>query len=109
MDETTMKDCDSLPELIDYDSHKTREGWDWMLDEIGHVWFAVGGRYYAISPDGNGKFGLCYGVDERTGNFPRWTFYTKEELLNAKVLDGKCILDWLPDIKGWEPPFYREA
>ena len=108
MESTIKKSGDiSLPELIDYDSHKTREGWDWMLDEIGHVWFAVDGRYYSISPEGNGRFGLCYGEDEQTGNFPRWVFSTKEELLNAKVLNGRSILEWLPSIKGWEPPFYR--
>ena len=45
MDKTTMGSRNStLPELIDYDSHKTREGWDWMLDFTSSLCKLFSGR-----------------------------------------------------------------
>lgn len=92
------------PELLDYDSHRNEDGWLEMLNTDGHVWFFVRGKYYFVFPESQPyRFGMCFGEDELTGNFPRWKFKTAEELLVAPLFDGKSIKELLPEIKGWEP------
>ena len=94
----------SEPELIDYDSHKSEEGWQQMLKTDGHVWFHVRGKYYFLFPEARPyRFGMCYGEDELTGNFARWKFKNADELLSSPIFDGKTIKELLPEIKGWEP------
>ena len=92
------------PELVDYDSHRSEEGWRHMLDDDGHVWFYLRGRYYFVFPESKPyRFGMCYGEDEMTGNFPRWKFKDADELLSSPMFDGRSIKDFLPEVKGWEP------
>ena len=92
------------PELVEYDSHRSEDGWRHLLKDDGHVWFFVRGKYYFIFPEARPyRFGMCYGADEVTGNFARWKFKSVEEVLSAPMFDGKCIKDLLPEIQGWEP------
>lgn len=97
-----MKDW-PLPELELYDSYRTQDGWWEMLKSDGHVWFFVEGRYYFLFPESPRGFGLCFGEDELTGNFPRWTFNSADEFFAAKLFNGKTILECLDSVRGWQP------
>lgn len=92
-----------FPELESYDSYKTIEGWREMLKSEGHVWFFVEGRYYFLFPEAKDGYGLCYGEDELTGNFARWTFRSADEFFSAKLFNGKSIFECLPAVYGWQP------
>lgn len=81
----------------------TREGWIWLMEDYGHVWFYLDGKYYFLFPEGPHKYGLCYGEDEVTGNFPRWEFNSEIEFLEAPLFSGKCMLERLDDVLDWEP------
>ena len=92
------------PELVPYDDYRTETGWRWLLDDDAHAWFYVAGRYYFLFPEMSPfRFGLCYGEDSITGNFPRWKFKSIDEFLNEPMFEGKSILEHLPDILGWDP------
>ncbi len=91
------------PKLFRASDLCTEKDWRWHLEDSGHIWFWLDGRYYFVFPEGEHKFGLCYYEDSETGNFPRWTFDSESALLNEKIFNGKSILERLDDVMSYEP------
>ncbi|MBQ7251999.1 MAG: hypothetical protein IJS32_05290 [Kiritimatiellae bacterium] len=90
-------------ELFRDESLSTGEGWKYVLETFGHVWFVLDGQRYFVFPEGPHRYGLCLGEDERTGNFPRWEFDSEEAFLNAKLFGGRCILERLGEVLVYDP------
>lgn len=81
---------------------QSKESWLELLETFGHIWFTLDGIFYFVFPEGPHKYGMCLREDEATGNFPRWEFESEDEFLNAKLFNGKCILERLDDVMCYE-------
>lgn len=92
-----------MPKLFKTTDLETERGWRWLMEDFGHVWFAIDGAYYFLFPLGTHRYGLCHYSDKDTGNFPRWTFNSETEFLNAKLFNGKSAMERLGDFMSYEP------
>lgn len=90
------------PRLYRASNLQTESDWREALLEYGHIWFTLDGIFYFVFPEGPHKYGMCLREDEATGNFPRWEFESEDEFLNAKLFNGKCILERLDDVMCYE-------
>lgn len=91
------------PELFETTDLQSEQGWRWLLEDSGHIWFHIDGTYYFLFPEGSHKYGLCLYEDKATGNFPRWEFNSETEFLNAKLFDGESVLERLGEFMSYEP------
>lgn len=87
-----------MPELYVDESLSTERGWKSVLASYGHVGFSLAGRCYFVFPTGPHAYGMCYYEDSESGNHPRWSFSSEEELLAAQIFDGKSLKDCLAEI-----------
>ena len=90
------------PELFKDDSLSTERGWKAVLASYGHIGFYLAGRSYFVFPTGPHAYGMCYYEDSETGNYPRWSFSSEEELLSAPMFEGRAIRDCLSEILYFE-------
>ena len=86
-----------LPPFVD-PVLQTYEGFKEDLVQQGHVRFVIDGARYFIFPEGPHKYGLCFWSDMSTGGFPRWEFESEDEVLNAKLFNGRSIAERLTEI-----------
>ena len=77
---------------------QTKEGWLELLEDYGHIWFAMDGVRWFIFPEGPHKYGLCAWEGPDAPNFPQWEFESEGELLNAKLFNGRSILERLGEV-----------
>lgn len=91
------------PELFKTSDLETERGWRWLMEDFGHIWFALDETYYFLFPEGKHRYGLCLYADRETGNFPRQVFHSEDEFLNAKLFNGKSVLERLGDFWSYEP------
>ena len=91
------------PELFKTTDLETEHGWRWLMEDFGHIWFHIVDTYYFLFPEGAHRYGLCYYADNETGNFPRWQFKSETEFLNAKLFNGKSVLERLGEFMSYEP------
>ena len=90
------------PELFKPSRLQTKEGWLELLEEFGHVWFALDGMRWFVFPEGPHKYGLCRWEGPDAPNFPQWEFESEDAFLNAKLFDGRSILERLDDVLCFE-------
>lgn len=90
------------PELFKPSRLQTKEGWLELLEEFGHVWFALDGVRWFVFPEGPHKYGLCRWEGPDAPNFPQWEFESEDDFLNAKLFDGRSILERLGDVLCFE-------
>ena len=90
------------PELFKPSRLQTKEGWLELLEEFGHVWFALDGVRWFVFPEGPHKYGLCRWEGPDAPNFPQWEFESEDAFLNAKLFDGRSILERLGDVLCFE-------
>ena len=90
------------PRLYKPSRLQTKEGWIELLEDYGHVWFTLDGVFYFVFPEGPHKYGMCLREDETTGNFPRWRFDSEAAFLNAKLFNGRSILERLSEVMCYE-------
>ncbi len=90
------------PELFKPSRLQTKEGWLELLEEFGHVWFALDGVRWFVFPEGPHKYGLCRWEGPDAPNFPQWEFESEDAFLNAKLFDGRSILERLDDVLCFE-------
>jgi len=68
-----------------------------MLD--GHIPFVLDGIEYFIVPIGKHAYGLNTWEEYKSnGGWEKWSFKSEDELLNAKLFNGRSILERLDDI-----------
>ena len=91
------------PEVFKTTDLETEHGWRCLMEDYGHIWFHIDSRYYFLFPEGTHRYGLCFYEDEATGNFPRWQFKSETEFLNAKLFNGKSVLERLGEFMSYEP------
>lgn len=90
------------PRLYRASNLQTASDWQEALREYGHIWFSLDGVFYFVFPEGPHKYGMCLREDEATGNFPRWKFDSEDAFLNAKLFDGRSILERLSEVMCYE-------
>ena len=90
------------PELFKPSRLQTKEGWLELLEEFGHVWFALDGVRWFVFPEGPHKYGLCRWEGPDAPNFPQWEFESEDAFLSAKLFDGRSILERLDDVLCFE-------
>lgn len=90
------------PELFKPSRLQTKEVWLELLEEFGHVWFALDGVRWFVFPEGPHKYGLCRWEGPDAPNFPQWEFESEDAFLNAKLFDGRSILERLGDVLCFE-------
>ena len=90
------------PELFKPSRLQTKEGWLELLEEFGHVWFALDGVRWFVFLEGPHKYGLCRWEGPDAPNIPQWEFESEDAFLNAKLFDGRSILERLGDVLCFE-------
>lgn len=89
-------------DLFRDDSLKTESDWKCVLESFGHVWFALDGVRWFVFPEGPHKYGLCHWRGPDAPNFPEHEFDSEDAFLNAKLYDGRSILERLSEVMCYE-------
>ena len=89
-------------DLFRDESLKTDADWKYVLETFGHVWFALDGIRWFVFPEGPHKYGLCRWRGPDAPNFPERKFDSEEAFLNAKLFDGRSILERLDEVMCYE-------
>ena len=73
--------------------------WRQALVEEGHIAFVLDDIEYFIVPLGPHAYGLNTWAEYKANKgYSKWEFSSEDELLKAKLFDGKSILERLGDV-----------
>ena len=77
----------------------TESVWRQSLVEDGHIPFVLDGIEYFIMPLGPHAYGLnTWEEYKANGGWEKWSFKSEDALLNAKLFNGRSILERLDEI-----------
>ena len=78
---------------------RTERGW---LDDLAndeHICFSLDGERYFLFPLGYHKYGFCTWKEaSEGGGYPTHVFHSEDEVLDAKLFNGRSIRERLGEI-----------
>ena len=78
---------------------RTIDGWMHDLTHDGHICFSLDGNRYFIFPNGPHEYGFCTWKEAFEGEgYPTHVFHSEDEVLGAKLFDGRSIRERLDEI-----------
>ena len=78
---------------------QTERGWLYDLSNDEHICFSLDGERYFLFPLGDRKYGFnTWRALSENGGYPSHTFDTFDEVLDAKLFNGRSIRERLDEI-----------